>query len=192
MSVGDILSVGDIVAGQTGEFRLTEEDYRSANLLHLSSHRWLYFIVVAVAVLVGARSLSHTAGAWNSPPVVGTVLGIGVAIAMLLAVLAAARRFGVRWHTRRYFAQHKAMQRPRRVSWDGDYLATEGADFKSRTPWTDVRQWRQNKQVIALYETDRMVHILPKRVLDAQQLVDLLRTIKEKIAPRPGMKRRAA
>lgn len=180
------------MTGQTAEFQLTEDDYRSANLLHLSSHRWLYFIVVAVAIVVGARSLSHTAGAWNSPPVLGTIIAVGVALAMLLAILAAARRFGVRWHTRRYFAQHKAVQRPRKVSWDGDHLITEGADFKSRTPWTDVRQWRQNGQVIALYETDRMVHILPKRVLDAQQLGDLLGTIKQKISLEPGVIRRAA
>ncbi len=186
------------MAGQTAEFRLSVQDYAAANLLH-ARRNWLA-IGVGSAVVVGF-------GLWNVPWHSSTFAPGRMVEALLLAALTMVsvlvflaivlvsgfllQRLLIPWQTRRFYQQHKSLQRPRKVSWDDDFLMTQSSEFNSRTPWTDFHKWRENKQVITLYVTDRMFHILPKRVLDQSQLADIGRLVRRKIAPKAGVKRKA-
>jgi hypothetical protein len=43
-----------------------------------------------------------------------------------------------------------------------------------------------------LYVTERLFHILPKRVFNHGQLADLIRTVRARVASKPGKKRAGA
>ena len=181
------------MAGQTAEFQLTEKDFQAAARLYYAQRRWWWFaIIVLVVLFFELNGLIHPVTGWTPRlylEMAGTLAGTAL---ILILVLELAQRFSLPWQARRYFARHKALRRPRTVSWDDDELATEGANFNARTPWTDIRRWRENKEVVVLYVTERLFHILPKRVLNRGQLADLVRTLRATVASKPGKKRMGA
>jgi hypothetical protein len=58
--------------------------------------------------------------------------------------------------------------------------------------WTDFLKWRENERLFLLYTSDAAFMMLPKRAFkDAEQVADFGSLVREKIGPRPGVRRKA-
>ncbi len=159
-------------------FQLTVGDYLSATLIH--THWIRTFLIMAV----GVPALIFFTGD----------LPIAVLCSALMSLYVLGARFvyaPLRAH--RVFKNHKAISLPRIVAWNEEELSTESSEFAVRTPWSGFVRWLENSRLFALYTSNLKVHVLPKTAFrGAADIADFRRLIQHKIAPRPGVERKAS
>ena len=169
--------------------QLRADDYLSASYLHSRRQMGLLASIAFVASAVAGVAGNSFSDLNNAFEVVVAMLPL---VFLVLAFLG-ARYLLTPWRTRRIYRQQKAMQRPRTLSWDDDYLTSEGADSTARIPWSDFIRWRENDQLFMLYLSDVAFHIVTKRAFnDADEISAFRRLVQQKIAPRPGVRRKAS
>ena len=81
------------------------------------------------------------------------------------------------WKTRRIYRQQKALQRELAYKFDDDGVSVTNENGQSLTPWDDYLKWKQNDNLILLYLSDCMYHMLPNRFFSNANEVDGLREI---------------
>jgi len=163
--------------------QLTSDDYLSANRLHARARLWWIFSVYAAAVLMGAAVVGVGKDLFGWLSVAG--LAIFMALVFLFSWYVVTPR-----QTRRIFAEQKNMQRPYTLSWDDNYLSVEGENFSDRESWSDFARWRENDQLFAIYHSDVLFRIVPKRAFPEQSaVVNFRELLRAKIAPVAGQKR---
>jgi hypothetical protein len=172
-------------------FQLTPDDYLSATLMN--THWWRTFLIVVIggtAVVIGPK-LNHAGELSSAALEVSLMSTIPYTAAATLIVLI-ARFFLAPRRARRYFAQNKSLLLPRTITWNEDELAADIPESVLRTPWSVFTTWRENRDLFTLYVTDGKFHILPKRAFaSAADVIAFRQLIQRKIAPKPGVKRKA-
>jgi len=149
---------------------LLAEDYVSAQYLHLRPRPiFRIFGIIVLALFLWAGWYSLTSG---EPDVLDYIffLAMGYLILNFAVYLP--------WKTRRIYRQQKALQRELTMKFDEVGVNAENENGRSRTSWEDFHKWKANDQLILLYLSDCLYHMVPKRfftdVGDFEQLRELL------------------
>lgn len=128
--------------------------------------RWFLLWVVLVAVLgwiVTRGSLAPE----KLPATALVVLG-GSLIPFLLAAIVTV--IGVPIQARRTHRQQRTLRGDMTLAWSDDALHIESEYGIFDIPWGHFLRWREDGRSILLYESERLVRIIPKRALsDGQQ-----------------------
>ena len=150
---------------------LTSGDYVRAQYLHIRPR--LAYKILGVLILA-----LFTWAAWFSFASENTeLLDLFFVVAIVFLIL----NFAVYlpWKTRRIYKQQKALQRELAFVFDEDGVSVSSQNGQSVTPWDDYLKWKQNDQLILIYLSDCMYHMLPKGLFvdpaDFDRVRDLLR-----------------
>ena len=76
---------------------------------------------------------------------------------------------------RRNFRMHKALQHPYTYSWSEAGLEIVSSRGQWQVVWDDCLKWRENESILLFYQSPRLFHMFPKRVLTAEQIADIER-----------------
>ena len=130
-------------------------DYVRAQYLHLRP-RLIYKILgfLVLAAFVWAAWLSLTVGDLD------VMDFVFIALPILLILNFAVY---LPWKTRRLYKQQKSLQGELTFSFDEDGVTVQSENGSWRTAWTDYVRWKKNDQLVLLYLSDCMYHMIPKR-----------------------------
>jgi len=146
--------------------RLTADDVVAAyRLHHRLSRRWLV-VVVFVGILILFQFYSGVRIMLQSGAVYWPALIMGFAILFL---------FVNRWillprRARRIFQEQKSLQGEFEVTISNDVFASVSDYGATRQPWDDFVRWKEDPDVILLYQSRALFQILPKRVVTAEEM----------------------
>lgn len=148
------------------------------------SAQWLYIAANPKAVLVR----------------LGLIIGIIVLVAILLsrevmelmpfflaalvfAFLLIIFYWPYRW--KMYYRRQKALQASFTWEFDGDSIQTNSPLAQGTVQWEVFSRWKEGNGLFLLFQTERMMNILPKHGFASDEDVDAFRELlKEKIGPK--------
>ncbi|MBF0434374.1 MAG: YcxB family protein [Magnetococcales bacterium] len=146
---------------------LHESEFVSAQLLHDKISRntldyFLYLMVVITAVLIGLVLYDHDDYAGRQMvKVLGGLVG-GIVGGLLAKIV--MRYLYIPVKSKRIFQQHKIIQLPFSLTWNGDELISESKQGLIRILWSDIVKWKDNDQIILIYVSDINFVVIPKRI----------------------------
>ncbi|RLA46153.1 MAG: hypothetical protein DRR42_18690 [Gammaproteobacteria bacterium] len=149
---------------------LQPSDYVRAQYLHIRPRP----ILKAIGILILALVL------WTAVYSIWTRDFGTLDYLFYLAILFLILNFAVYlpWKTRRIYKQQKSLQRELTFKFDDEGVSASNENAQSLTPWEDYLKWKHNDQLILLYFSDCMYHMVPKRlfadVADFDELRELL------------------
>lgn len=167
---------------RTAGFTLSELDFRRAVRLHVFSsireaHTIIRLLMVWV-IAVGAIAVFCYAVLGLSWPEVRGILPI--------FALSSACAIGTVWviplvfsplAIRRRFRQDKSVRQPITIHWNEEVYEAEQPGIHNRIAWRDYSKWREDRHLFLFFMSDYSYQILPKRVLNPEQIADLQRTL---------------
>jgi hypothetical protein len=175
---------------QTVTYRLTVADlvdaraYAYNNLPLVRGIRLIPFILTLGCLLLGAYWAFQRD--WSG---VASLVGwffIGLALIVWLYV-------GNRWllppSVRKQLSRSKGLQDDVVVSWDADRIMFEAGHGQSRWPWSDFYRWQESSGGLLLWQSDRIYHYLPKRILADDQVSEIRANLTSAVG-RPGKRRK--
>lgn len=73
------------------------------------------------------------------------------------------------WKVRRLYTQQRSLQEPASVE-----IGVAGLQFSTATgggllPWENIYRWRESRTVFVIYQSDALLHLIPKRCFDSPQ-----------------------
>jgi hypothetical protein len=154
---------------------ITADDYAVANKLFvLKSFKRVIVVLLLVVALYAAVLLAHATGyalgGFGDAIRYLTPFALaGSIIVMLLTYFVVAPR-----RARSTYQKQKTLHYPYTFSWSEAGLKTTGASGEWTMPWSDYFKLVENNKTILFYQSPRMFQMLPKRVLDAGQIADIL------------------
>ena len=136
--------------------RIDANDYVRAQYLHLRP-RLLYKILggVVLAAFVLAAWLSLTSGDLDAMDFL--VFALVIFLVLNFTVY-------LPWKTRRLYKQQKSLQGELSYVFNNDGVAVDSENGNWKTPWTDYVRWKKNDQLLLLYLSDCIYHMIPKRL----------------------------
>lgn len=168
-----------------GEARISisEADYVSASkaafrwYIRQPRHLWSNAIALGI-VIVGAFVVNGSNhGGWLGG-VKLALMACGVGLAFLAVVLGFAYVATPR-RARRMFAQQPGCREPYDLRWDDSRFEMTSPSWSSALAWKDYYGWSETGNEFLLFFNEQMPHMLPKRLLTADQLADLRATLVE-------------
>ncbi len=130
-------------------------DYIRAQYLHLRprpTYKVLGVIVLGFFLWAGWLSISS-----------GELEALDLVFFLAMAYLVLNFTVYLPWKTRRMYRQQKALQRESKIKFDEAGVTAENENGRTSTPWADFLKWKQNDELILLYFSDCMFHMIPKR-----------------------------
>lgn len=153
------------------QVQITEDDCLDALRLNLKPRPWvavLGWLIAALVLLVlglSTRAALQGRAQWDN-------LLSALAIAFLLTWY----WLYLPWRVRRLYRQQRSLHEAFTVVLDADAgLRFESARGQGLLPWSHIGRWRESRSLFVLYESDALVHILPKRFFDETLSEDRLR-----------------
>lgn len=147
------------------DVQLTEEDYVKANYLHLRPRpavKWagyfLLFWIVVVLVMSVYMAIAHS-----------TEILIPILVGSLLAYLWFAFGFWTPNRCRKTFRQLKMLQMPFSFEFTDGVIITKSECSEAKLTWDHFRKWKEGKDLFTLYQSDRMMQMIPKRVFSSPE-----------------------
>ncbi|PID77302.1 MAG: hypothetical protein CSB24_02085 [Deltaproteobacteria bacterium] len=145
------------------ECKITEKEYIRANILFtkLSKKFLIFHVIFDLALLLSTFFLD---GYMPKLIAIGAVVG---GLAGHLAV----RFLYCPWQTKRQYKIHKSIQEPFIISklLQGIYFKNNSGE--STLKWDDIIKWRENKELLLVYQTDFLYYIIPKRIGDLAESI---------------------
>jgi len=143
----------------SGRYELA--DFRKAQALHARRGKvatWSAYYVMGVMALIA---------------VVGGVLAIMgrfpwsyvLISALALAAVVIVRFVVVPRQLKRIFAQQKDLSSPFEMTLTDQEFTMRNEFGESHLPWDSFVKWREDKEMLLLYRSDVVFHMLPKRLL---------------------------
>jgi hypothetical protein len=159
-------------------FAPTREDYIAANRLwnhRKGPGRWLLWLGVAAALFGAANAIfrmilnDHLLSAMSdSLPL--------ILFAILCLVLGPIMRMAVPRQVERMLAQNAALAEPIECRWTDAAIAFSGTNGNADLAWTRLHEWLADEATFVFLQTDRLMHIVPIRVLSSDQRENLFAT----------------
>ncbi|OQW45006.1 MAG: hypothetical protein A4S16_02405 [Proteobacteria bacterium SG_bin6] len=172
----------------TVTFTPQEADYLAANRALFASHplrRWAFWLFIVGAILAVADFTSRMvlSGATALEALNdGAVL---ILFAALCAVLPWIVTRSFPRQIRTMMRQNRALAGPIECTWDEVGVQFTASNGEIRLKWSDLHRWFSDGHGFVFLQTDRMMNILPRRVLSAAQALDL-EEIARRHGPKPG------
>jgi hypothetical protein len=157
-------------------FQFTVGDYRNAFRAHYRKGasaytRWMLkfaLVVGVVSLLVGVLFVITGQRALNValPPFIFGALWIWIGTGKIYQL------FG-----RNQFAKSPAMREPRRIEFSNDGVKTDAGIASSQVTWKAFLRYIESRDTFLLYTSPGCFAIVPKRVLQPEQVNDLRRLL---------------
>jgi len=159
-------------------YKLTFEDYLSAQELHAQRGFWLRrypFLANWLYPLLGVCFLAIAFLQWRGHASTGSVLN-----SIFVGVLFAGGSFYVRWKHKSIYKRTGGGDWILRFS-ESNFLAEKQDFSKGEYNWSAVKSWRENAKVMLLYLAPALFVVIPKRATSEQQLSDLRALLARKV-----------
>lgn len=153
------------------QMQITADDYLGAIRLSLKPRPWVLVLGGLIAALcLLALGLSAAAA------LQGRATWDDLLSALAMAFLPTWYWLYLPWRVRRLYRQQRSLQEAFTVVLDDDAgLRLETAHGQTLLPWSHIGRWRESRSLFVLYESDALIHILPKRFFDETLSKDHLR-----------------
>lgn len=86
------------------------------------------------------------------------------------------------WRVRRLYQQQRSIQEPFSVEFEDQGLRFRNSNGEGLLPWRHLHRWRESKSAFVLYESDALIHILPKRHFESPMSAARFREMLEREA----------
>lgn len=137
-------------------FTITEEEYVNANKLFTKLSKKTLLIYG-----VGCAGLAAIAFLADSPVLrTGAIGGIVGGIIGDLCV----RRIYAPIQTKKQYREYKAAQEPISISRQDSGLIFKSAVGNANIEWNRIVKWRENKELVLIYQAPQVYHVVPKRI----------------------------
>lgn len=150
----------------SGQYQLS--DFKAAQDLHAQKGKlvtWtVYFLMGLFALGAVVSAVLAFLGFYTWPIVILSIALLG-AIAFIKFVLAP-------YQMARLFEQQKGLSGPFQIELRDDGLHLQNELSTSLIPWGDFIKWRENQEMLLLYNSDAMFCMLPKHVFHSQDEID--------------------
>jgi len=152
-------------------------DYYRAQLLHSRPPLWarvviyLFFGLLGVAaVFLALRGELHWLNIING--------------AILVVLLIVIRFVYIPWRVRRSYAQQREFSVPWEITVTETSLEISNNYGNIKRPWSDFIKWREDDQLLLLYESDALYRVFPKRFFtNSEQLAAIRQKLTENHIP---------
>lgn len=157
--------------------QLQPEDLALAQRLHFWQHvrgrSGMIRLSILCVVATGAFATFMWLAGSGSEAVVPTLAFALSTPFALLAFPFLITHFLGGYAARKTFRQQKTLHKPAKLTWSEQGVVMQSEYGDARVPWMDFRKAREDRQMILLYESDRLYRVIPKRCLSTAQLADL-------------------
>ncbi len=126
---------------------LQQRDYVRAQFLHMRPRRSFAVFGVLLLLLFGAAVVFGD----GALPLLGVLTFLGLQFFVY-----------VPWRARRAFDQHMALSEPVNITIQTDGLYFEREHGCGLLPWSHIRKWKTNRDLILLYPADHIFHMIPR------------------------------
>ena len=137
-------------------FTLTEGEYVKANQLFTKPSRKTLFIYAVAGIALATIAL----GAGSPALRIGA---IGALVGGIFGHLF-VRRIYAPSQTRKQYKACKAAQEPVCVTRQDDGINFETASGGATIEWARIVKWRENDELLLIYQAPQVYHIVPKRI----------------------------
>lgn len=79
------------------------------------------------------------------------------------------------WWVNRMYLQHRSLHEPYSVALEDQGLRFQTPNAEALLPWQHLHRWRESRSVFALYQSDALFHIIPKRCFASPFTEEVLR-----------------
>ena len=146
------------------KYKLSEGEYVRGNKLFTqlskaSKIKYTIAVLILVAIFIFANSPAIKGGSVFA--IIGGFLGHII-----------QRHIYAPWATKRQYRNYKAAQKETIIS-----LVDEGIEFKVENgeailKWQDVYNWRENDELLLVYQAPHVYHIIPKSICRQSSVLD--------------------
>ena len=95
-----------------------------------------------------------------------------------LVILAVYVLIVIPWHAKKTYRNYKALSLPVTVEVLDEGLRFESPTGNNLAPWDHFVKWRKNKNLILVYPTKRLFHLLPRHFFETSADFDRIRRCK--------------
>lgn len=163
----------------TIDFQYTLDDYRIGLRAHYRKgasafNRWLMKLLVPLAVLsilLGVVLVTTGEGGLSVAPFVIGALWIWIRMGGSYQLSA-----------KKQFAKNPVLREPRRMDFSDDGVKTDAGIASSKVSWKAYLRYAESKDCFLLYHSPVMFVIVPMRVLQPEQVVELRRLLQTHVA----------
>ena len=152
---------------------ITAKDYLKANYLHLRPRPFLKFLIFISAILV-VIVLFISFAAFSSK---GRSLVLPITMAVCVAYLPIFLFIILPFRSRKIYLQQKLMQLPCDFSFDESSMQAKSGVGTSSICWDMLHKWKENKDLILVYQSDAIFHMFPKRCFASESDINEFRSI---------------
>lgn len=144
------------------QVQLSAADYLEAVRLGIKPRPALAVVGVVLVVLAlfplawVAQRLFHGQVRWNE-----------VVMVLALGWTAVWYWLYIPWQVNKLFRQQRSLQEPYTVSLEQEGLRFRTSNGEALLPWKYLLRWRESRSIFCLYQSDALVHVLPKRFFDS-------------------------
>jgi hypothetical protein len=161
-----------------GQYQLS--DFTAAQKLHADRGRLSsclgYYAIGMLVMMALLGLLTGPAGSLSWPLLIGATVALGLWALSRFVLL--PRRIA------RVFTQQKELSAPFEAAIDEAGFHFQNSYGNGRIPWEDFTKWKESKEILLLYRSDIMFHMLPKRLFQNQGEIDtVLERLREKGVP---------
>ena len=157
--------------------KLEWTDYLNSQLLHLrppTSARIVYYAMYAAVVfaLVGVI-YEWTIGQFESaisymPPLI-----------IIIVIVPLYRYVFLPIFYKNIFTQVKSLNSPFEYEFTETEMLLSNEFGNSRIPWENYTKWKENSELIMLYQSDIVYNIIPKRFFSDPQQIEIIKSLLE-------------
>lgn len=166
--------------------QLVPEDYVQASYLNMRprpTFKWAGYFILLLSVLVlgisGYQCLFHSEACDAGKS--GILFGV---LAGSLAYLAFVFGYSYPKRIRNLYAQQKTLQSPYRMEVTDEGMLTQSEIGNSKLTWDYFRKWKEGKNLFAVYQSDVLMHIFPKRCFASpEELTEFRELLRAKLGP---------
>jgi hypothetical protein len=139
-------------------YRVTLADFLEAQRLHLGWKRWLIFaLAVSLACFFAIRECVDSKGRIDW-------LLVAALIAVLISVIWYALTFGITRRWSKLYWEHKVLHEDVTMTFDATGIQWTSSSGSFKLSWNDVFNFKQSSELILVYQSSMIMHVVPKRV----------------------------
>lgn len=148
------------------KYKISSDDYLAAQRLHQGTKRWIYVaVVIFVTTLLSFRIGISADGRINWLVVV-------IPIIMITAGMVYGTTIGEKRKLALRYKEHKALQNDVQMDFDAVGICWNSVRGTFTLPWNDIYKVKESPELIVVFQTSTLMHVVPKRAFTDQVLLE--------------------
>lgn len=159
------------------QFQISLTDYLRADRLHLKPRKKFRIIAYILAcVPASAIILSFICGKSESTASGWASIGVLAYLAVIFLVIRPRR-------IRKIYNQSVALKQLITLSYTNETIHFVCEAGETKMKWKDFIKWRQDKHLFAIYHSDAMYQIIPKRSITESESAEIESALRANVGP---------